>query len=243
MAGRHLWLSRFSDNCTPVAPPPQPAPAAVGAPTSQLHALARALQHHALANDGCAAAPPPPPHAAPPPARPMRRRSPLRSGSLTFDAPSRRRPAFQQLSKFPRPSRPPLLTVQRGGEPWAGGEVSLHGKLSPGQLPHPAARQASGLKSPRGVLERGGPSGGLSGGAKRARLRDASSDDGGAGSGSGGAGGADDPEDDEALARRLHAELNCTPARGSRRGPACKVEARAARHPHHGDDPGLLPSC
>jgi|APGre2960657444_1045066.scaffolds.fasta_scaffold00708_8 hypothetical protein len=48
--------------------------------------------------------------------------------------------------------------------------------------------------------------------------------------------------DDEALARRLHAELNCTPARTSRQqrgGPL----AAAARDRLHGQDPGLLPSC
>jgi hypothetical protein len=58
------------------------------------------------------------------------------------------------------------------------------------------------------------------------------------------AGAADTPRDDAALARRLHAELNCTPARTSRAraAAACRVEA-APRDRAHDHDPGLLPSC
>ena len=51
------------------------------------------------------------------------------------------------------------------------------------------------------------------------------------------------PEDDEALARRLHAELNCTPARASRGRGGQPPSAQAVRDRIHGDDPGLLPSC
>ena len=51
------------------------------------------------------------------------------------------------------------------------------------------------------------------------------------------------PEDDEALARRLHAELNCTPARSSRNRGGGQQQAAVGRDRIHGDDPGLLPSC
>jgi hypothetical protein len=51
------------------------------------------------------------------------------------------------------------------------------------------------------------------------------------------------PEDDEALARRLHAELNCTPARASRARGGQAPSFQAGRDRIHGDDPGLLPSC
>jgi len=63
-------------------------------------------------------------------------------------------------------------------------------------------------------------------------------------------------DDDEALARRLHAELNCTPARSSRNragGLAHQASGGGLMHHQtgrgtapdrvHGDDPGLLPSC
>jgi hypothetical protein len=51
----------------------------------------------------------------------------------------------------------------------------------------------------------------------------------------------EDGESDAALARRLHASLNCTPARTSRaRGPGPAAAAHCAVHIN---DPGLLPSC
>jgi len=55
---------------------------------------------------------------------------------------------------------------------------------------------------------------------------------------------AETEDPDAALARRLHAELNCTPARTSRvrAAAACAITA-APRDRAHGNDPGLLPSC
>jgi hypothetical protein len=49
-------------------------------------------------------------------------------------------------------------------------------------------------------------------------------------------------ETDEEVARRLHQEFNCAPARASR-GRGRMGAQEAADDPVHGQDPGILPSC
>jgi len=58
--------------------------------------------------------------------------------------------------------------------------------------------------------------------------------------------GVDEPEGmeaDDLLAWRLHQELNCAPARTSRRARRSCGQGEPEVDPVHGQDPGLLPSC
>lgn len=60
---------------------------------------------------------------------------------------------------------------------------------------------------------------------------------------SGGSDGSEPKEEtDEEVARRLHQEFNCAPARASR-GRGRMGAQEAADDPVHGQDPGILPSC
>ena len=129
--------------------------------------------------------------------------------------------AGKSLAKPPRPA--PASAAPFAKRPRTdGGSASLPTPLTPS-----LSDEDSG-----GAHNSDSPSGGLSGGASLRR----------------GVSFADAPDspaeeelDDEAIARKLHAALNCTPARSSRGRTPCATQAAPSRV--HGLDPGLLPSC
>jgi hypothetical protein len=155
---------------------------------------------------------------------------PRASSNGGLDAPMPRSPAASRPQPSPRAPKP-------GKSPRAAGPL--------GAAPPSAKRARRDAFGPRKASTPATPSGSHSGsedapffGAASAPAPRRSDDH----QPRGRAAEPDDP--DAALARRLHAELNCTPARTSRMraAAACAFEA-APRDRAHGNDPGLLPSC
>lgn len=128
--------------------------------------------------------------------------------------------AGKSLAKPLRPA--PALAAPLAKRPRTDGSASLPTPLTPS-----LSDEDSG-----GAHNSDSPSGGLSGGASLRRgvsFVDAPDSP------------AEEELDDEAIARKLHAALNCTPARSSRGRTPCATQAAPSRV--HGLDPGLLPSC
>lgn len=162
-------------------------------------------------------------------------RAPSNGGSV--DAPMPRSPAAsrpQPSPRAPKPGKSPRAAAGPGAAPPSAKRARRDVGSGFG------ARKASTPATPSGSHS-GSEEGATFFGAAGAASAPRRSDDHGAARG----GRAAEPDDpDAALARRLHAELNCTPARTSRlrAAAACAVEA-APRDRAHGNDPGLLPSC
>ena len=134
--------------------------------------------------------------------------------------PSSPKSAGKSLAKPPRPA--PSSAAPFAKRPRTDASLSLPTPLTPS-----LSDEDSG-----GAHNSDSPSGGQSGGVSLRR---------GVSFAEAPASPAEEDLDDAAIARKLHAALNCTPARSSRGRTPCATQAAPSRL--HGLDPGLLPSC